>query len=255
MNISSTMPIFTISFRKFSMFKMTRFQALAASTVMLATPQIATAETQDYDLANFTRIEISTGINAIVEIGGAFSVRAESGDSKIFEDLDISVKGDKLMAEIDRGFFASLISKETDVTVYITLPDLTEIDSTAGADVTVSGDFGSSLVGEASSGASLIISALSGGRIDLESSSGSDLQVSGECAVLHAGASSGGTLQAESLICADVTVEASSGGTASVFANQTVDAEASSGGQVNVAGQPQQIEVDEGSGGNVRIQN
>lgn len=237
------------------MFKMTRFQALAASTALLTVPQLAAAEIRDFDLSGFSRVEISTGINAIVEIGGEFSVRAESDDPKIMDDLKIEVRGRKLTAELDLGFFANLMGKNNDVTVFITLPKLTEVESNSGADVIVSGSFGDTLIGDASSGASLILDGVIADTIDLDASSGASLRVSGECSILHADASSGASIKAEGLTCLDVTTDASSGASTNVFATRSIEADASSGGGVNIMGGPDQIDVDESSGGDVKFRN
>ncbi len=233
------------------MFRMSRFQALAASTVLLAAPVTASAETREFDLSEFNRIEISTGINAIVEIGGDFSVRAETDNTKILEDLRIEVRGRKLIADLDIGFLDSLLGKNRDVTVYITLPDLTEVEGNAGADVLVSGSYGPELFAAASSGASLLIDGLTSERVDLDASSGASLRVSGECINLRVEASSGGSVNASKLTCEIVKAEASSGGSATVFATGSIDADASSGGGIDVNGGPTRIEVDESSGGDV----
>ena len=234
------------------MFKMSRFQALAASTVLLATtPMAATAETREFDLSEFNRIEISTGINAVVEVGGAYSVRAETEDVKILDDLRVEVRGRKLKADLDVGFIESLLGKDRDVTIYITLPDLTEVESNAGADVMVSGKYGPELVGAASSGASLLLEGLTADRVDLDASSGASLRASGACVNLYVDASSGGSVNAAKLACENVRADASSGGSARVFASASIDADASSGGGIDVEGGPTRIEVDESSGGDV----
>lgn len=234
------------------MFRMSQFQALAASTVILtAAPVVAAAETRNFDLSEFNRIEISTGINAIVEVGQRFSVRAETDNTKILDDLRIEVRGRKLSADLDLGFLESLLGKNRDVTVYITLPDLTEVEGNAGADVMVSGDFGPELIAAASSGASLLIDGLTSERVDLDASSGGSLRVSGDCVDLRVDASSGASINASKLTCEFVKAEASSGGSAIVFASDSIDADASSGGGIDVEGGPTRIEVDESSGGDV----
>jgi len=233
------------------MFKMNRFQALAASTVLLAAPVIASAETREFDLSDFNRIEISTGINAVVKIGGDFSVRAETDNTKILEDLRIKVRGRKLVADLDLGFLDSLLGKNRDVTVYITLPDLTEVEGKAGADVLVSGSYGPELFAAASSGASVLIDGLTSERVDLDASSGASVRVSGKCINLRVEASSGGSVNASKLTCEIVKAGASSGGSAAVFATNSINADASSGGGIDVEGSPTRVEVDESSGGDV----
>ena len=234
------------------MFKMSQFQALAASTVLLATAPLAvSAETRNFDLSEFNRIEISTGINAIVEVGESFSVRAETDNTKILDDLRIEVRGRKLVADLDLGFLESLLGKNRDVTVYITLPALTEVEGNAGADVMVSGSFGPELSASASSGASLLIDGLTSERVDLDASSGASLRVSGECVDLRVDASSGASINASKLTCEFVKADASSGASAVVFASASINADASSGGDIDVEGGPTRIEVDESSGGDV----
>lgn len=234
------------------MFRMSQFQALAASTViMTAAPILGTAETRDFDLSEFNRIEISAGINAIVEIGQNFSVRAETDNTKILDDLRIVVRSRKLTADFNLGFFESIFGKNRDVTVYITLPDLTEVEGSAGADVMVSGSFGTELFAAATSGASLLIDGITSERVDLDASSGGSLRVSGDCATLCVDASSGASINAAKLTCEFVKAEASSGASAVVFARTSIDADASSGGDIDVEGSPTRIEVDKSSGGDI----
>lgn len=237
------------------MFKMSRFQAFAASTVILATPQLAIAETRDYDLTGFNNIEISTGIKATIEVGDVFSIQAKSDDAKALDALEIKVRGGMLSAELDRGFFAFLKGQSEDVNIHITLPELREIESKAGANVVVSGSYGDTFIAEASSGASLSIEDLLAANVTLEASSGAHLQVSGSCSSLHASASSGGTVQAETYTCANVITKASSGATASVVATEAITASASSGASIKVTGNPEDTEINESSGGNVSIRN
>jgi len=161
------------------------------------------------------------------------------------------VRGRKLIADLDIGFLDSLLGKNRDVTVYITLPDLTEVEGNAGADVLVSGSYGPELFAAASSGASLLIDGLTSERVDLDASSGASLRVSGECVDLRVEASSGASINASKLTCEVVRTKTSSGASADVFASITIDADASSGSDIDVTGSPTRIEVDESSGGDV----
>ena len=95
------------------------------------------------------------------------------------------------------------------------------------------------------------MSDLSGDEVSVTASSGASIDAAGTCTRLDADSSSGASLDVRRLECADVRVAASSGGSAAVFARTSVDLDASSGGSVDVAGGPNDRDINTSSGGSV----
>jgi hypothetical protein len=89
--------------------------------------------------------------------------------------------------------------------------------------------------------------------VTIASSSGADIELSGTAETVDADASSGAGIDAEDLVAETVTAAASSGASLSVHATASLRAEASSGGDIDVSGNPASRDVDESSGGDVRF--
>ena len=65
--------------------------------------------------------------------------------------------------------------------------------------------------------------------------------------------SSGANLDAHELICDSATVDVSSGGHGEVFVRQSLVGDASSGGHVAVYGNPERVNIDKSSGGQIKV--
>lgn len=231
----------------------------AMAAALCTVPILASAETRDFDLEPFDAVAVTSGVDAEIAVGGEQSVRAEARDGDILDKLRLTVRDDKLEIEIDRIFLEFLfegglgewLAGGPNVTVYVTVPELTEVDAHAGSDVTAEGMVGRKLSVSATSGARLVAQDVEAGFLAVDASSGASAKVVGSCDRLEAETSSGARLQAEDVTCEDVRVQASSGGQASVHATVSVDAAASSGGGIDVWGRPDDIEIDTNSGGDV----
>lgn len=93
-------------------------------------------------------------------------------------------------------------------------------------------------------------------NLDIESSSGSSIDVSGKTKHADINSSSGSSISAKGIIADNVEAEASSGANVEISAVSSVKAEASSGGSVNIVrkGDLKNISKDESSGGSISIQ-
>ena len=107
------------------------------------------------------------------------------------------------------------------------------------------------------------VDASSGGTIEIEieciratcnASSGGNLRVNGNSNSMKVQASSGGNYNGRNFESKKVIVNASSGGSATVWATDSLKANASSGGSVKFKGDPKQRDIDVGkySGGSIR---
>ena len=222
------------------------------AALLASTPFPGLAASKSFDVEPFTAVEISSGLNAVVSVGGDLTVSAESGRQDSLDELMIEVENGTLRAWTDWNLFDLLdFGNEGQTTITITVPELTGATANSGADVDITGMTGDRLSLDASSGASVDARQLAGGRVTAEASSGARLQAAGECDEMTAEASSGALVDVRSVVCEAATAEASSGAHADVHATRAVEAEASSGGGVTVFGKPGETRVDSSSGGNV----
>lgn len=235
--------------------------AIASLTAMLAAGP-AFAESRAFNLGPFEKIDASAGIVVHVSRGDTQSVRAETKNRSAFNDLGLYVSNGTLTATTDYDFFdfvfdggvlGAIFRDRPRIEVYVTLPQLLKIDAHSGANVDVKDLGGSSLRVSSSSGANVDLRQISYEAVSLSASSGADIEAAGTCISVRGNVSSGADIDARALECKDARANASSGGDLSFFASQSLEANASSGGQVDVVGNPQHIDVSTSSGGDVNI--
>lgn len=194
-----------------------------------ATALSAFADEQDYSFEDFDEIDASAGVDVVLR-QGAFAVHAE-GSENALDRLKIEKRGDTLHIGRKRQNGFNWGSSGS-VTVTVSAPAYTAISASSGADV-------------------------EGGNLQLRDvavsvSSGADMELSGSCEELNVSVSSGSDFDGEDLHCQSVTARASSGADANVWAARSVIGDASSGGDIEVYGNPESISRDTSSGGSVR---
>ena len=91
---------------------------------------------------------------------------------------------------------------------------------------------------EASSGSSIQARGINADDFTLRVSSGASAELSGSCKELDLKVSSGGDADAKDLQCLSLSASASSGGSASAYAIESATGKTSSGGSIDVWGDP-----------------
>ena len=223
----------------------------AASLVALGLAGAASAETRTFDVGNFTKIDISAGLDLEIQEGAAQPVTVENrkGD---FSDIDVVVKGDTLVLKRKKNNWGWGRKREQ-YGITVSVPMVSAIEASSGSDVSGRGMSGESIFIDVSSGADVTVTGVDGGTVTIETSSGSDANVSGQCVRVRADASSGADLEARDLFCQSGEADASSGSDISIHVTTSVSAEASSGADVDVYGGPTDVTSDKSSGGSVSI--
>lgn len=230
-----------------------KFAAASAALLLLAAP--ALAETRTIELPPFSALDISSGIDAIVIVGGTQSITAEAADKRLLDDLQLKVEGNTLKAYYDWSFFDLFSFGDRDrIKLTITVPALNKVEASAGSDVEATGVSGDTLTFRASSGADLTLRAVAGKSIDLNASSGAGLKIDGTCEDGKANSSSGSDLDAEDLLCATMDANSSSGSDLDVHASKSVKANASSGSDLTVYGNPAEVEQESSSGSDIKVE-
>lgn len=230
-----------------------KLAAASAALLLLAAP--ALAETRTIELPPFSALDISSGIDAIVTVGGTQSITAEAADKRLLDDLQLKVEGNTLKAYYDWSFFDLFSFGDRDrIKLTITVPALNKVEASAGSDVEATGVSGDTLTFRASSGADLTLRAVAGKSIDLNASAGAGLKIDGTCEDGKANSSSGSDLDAEDLLCATMDANSSSGSDLDVHASKSVKANASSGSDLTVYGNPAEVEQESSSGSDIKLE-
>jgi|GEM_PF-1184118 len=204
---------------------------LAAAAILAAAPAALAEESRSFDLPEFNRIDVSSGVMLVADIGEKQSVivKTNKGD---YSDFEIEVHNGELNISRDWNPLSWHGSK-SDYKVIVKIPELTGLD--------------------ASSGSHARISSINAKRFVIDLSSGAHASLDGTCDNCSVDLSSGANLDAKSLECDSAEIDVSSGGHGVISVISSVRGDASSGGHVAVYGNPQRVNVDKSSGGRIKI--
>ena len=191
---------------------------------------------QSFDVADFTRVAASQGVEVTITMGSTPRVTASAETEKDLERLEIEVDDGEL--RIRRGSWSSSIwnwgKSYGHVSVNVVAPKLEGLSSSSGANLTAVD--------------------ISCKELFIDASSGSRLAVSGGCNEIDVDASSGALINARELEAKSVVVDASSGANIDVSAAMSFKGDASSGANIDVYGAAQVFESDTSSGARIARQ-
>jgi len=178
---------------------------------------------------DFTSVHASEGIDVFVTQNDAFKISIEA-DENIIDLIGTDVKNGRLKIHAIEN-----IGRATKK-VYVSLPDVTALESSSGADLIAQNLIESERIElDASSGSEIQVE-LSAREVTADASSGADIKVSGTTQVLYADASSGSDIRAKNLFTKQCTADASSGADISVNVSESLIADASSGADISYTG-------------------
>ena len=204
--------------------------------------------TQSRTVGDFDEVTACCKLRVELRQGATTEVRVEA-ESNLQDLVETEVRGNRLKIKFkDEANFRST----EPIVVYVTVPSLTYVGGEAGGDLAMVSVFeGERLELDASSGAS-VTAQFTGALLRAHANSGGHIEVSGSGRAVDVEASSGGSVAAENYTAETAEAEASSGGGVEVNVSKSLEAEASSGGRVRYRGNATDINMRGGSGGSVR---
>jgi len=201
---------------------------------------------QDFgDLGQFTQLQADAAVQVTVTLGDSRSVAITGGDK---ERAVVSAEGDtlELSAKPDTG------TVEKGISVAVTVPELTDIDASQAASVSVEGTLtGDSIEITASQAASITAELDIAGKTDIDLTGASSAALSGKTSSLAAEADGASTLKAADLVAGDAVVTASGASSAAVNVTGALQATAESASNVTYSGNPSSVDKKESGAGSV----
>jgi hypothetical protein len=178
---------------------------------------------------DFTSIHASEGLDVFVTQGQRFSINVEA-DENIIDLIGTDIRDGRLKIHAIEN-----IGRATK-NIYVTLPEVTTLSTSSGADLIGQNTIKSDKIElDASSGSDLEVE-VDANEVSADTSSGADIKVSGRTEVLYADASSGADIRARALLAKRCTADASSGSDISVNVSESLTADASSGADISYTG-------------------
>ncbi len=207
-------------------------------------------EVRNFD-ENFTQINASTGVDLFVKQGKEVEVIVEA-DEDIQDKVKTELSGGVLKVYFDGNWFSWFQGKSA--TVYVTIPEITELSASGGADIKSIGAVkADELIISSSGGADVEIS-LNASNVVLNCSGGADIFADGSTDFLEARSSGGADIKARQLKAKKVVVSSSGGSDVEVYASREIEASASGGSDVDYYGSPETENVSSSGGSDVEGQ-
>lgn len=196
--------------------------------------------------SDFDALHVSYGINVKLTMGSATSLKLEA-DENLHDIIRTEVEDGVLRIYSEKNIYSA--KKRT---VYLTATDLSEIKVTSGAQVNTENTIKTEeLKVSTTSGANAKLN-LEVANVSCTSTSGSNAHLSGRAEKLTVSATSGANIKAKGLEALICEAKATSGSVVSVHATQELDARATSGGNISCSGDPEIVNKNSSSGGNIR---
>ena len=195
---------------------------------------------------DFTGVKGSSGLDVFLEEGTENKVVVEA-DSNLHEFIETEVVNGVLKIRTTKN-----INRASAKKVYVTYTSLNVLEASSGADV-IANDIvrADQLELSSSSGAELEVE-IDAREVTAKTSSGADIKVSGRAKYLTADASSGSDLNARNLEANKVRAEVSSGADIVINVTESLDAKASSGGDIKYYGDPMTVNKKDGKSSAIR---
>ena len=183
----------------------------------------------------------STGSFTGISVGGGFEVEIKMGPAEVMVESDDNIikyiETDVVNGELKIRVRNNTSLRDAHLKVYITAPEINGINSSASADVEVKDVLrsGRTIKLHSSSGSN-IKGAFDAPDIKADASSGGELEISGRTRNFKASSSSGSAIDAKGLLSENTIVTVSSGASAHVHSSVSLEATASSGGNITYRG-------------------
>jgi len=167
------------------------------------------------DVKGFEKIQVGGGFQVEIVAGKEFGVEVEADDN-LMPLVTTEVDGDTLEIGRQKGY-----SAKSPLRVRITAPNISSIDTSGGAGVT--------------------ISEVKNSNLSIESSGGSKVTAAGTTEKLNIQMSGGAKVIASDLAAVDVNVDGSGGSSADVLVSGELRSDISGGARVTYGGSPTSI--------------
>lgn len=206
--------------------------------------------TQKRSVGGFTKLSVSSGIDVELRRGPA-SVSVEADDN-LMDLIETTVENGTLKV----GIKDHTNLNDVHIKVFVTANDINSIKASSAASVEVKDQLTSQdkIVLDASSASDITVS-VEAPEVSIEASSASEIKVSGRTRSVNANSSSASTIKAFELLSENTIAEASSGSSIDVFASVSLEANASSGSDIDYKGAAAMVKKQESSGGSVSEEN
>lgn len=197
----------------------------------------------------FTGIDVSNGIDVIIQQGNTIEVIVEADDN-LQDEITTTVKNGILVIECEYNSFLDVSSKK----VIVKMPKIDQLESSSASSITSEMTIKTNAIDISSSSGSSVDLKINADKLSCKASSGSDITLTGLALELNAKASSGSDIDAKDMPANKVVAKSSSGSSIEVNPILELQADASSGSSINYVKTPKKISRESSSGASISLE-
>lgn len=198
---------------------------------------------------DFKNVEVSNAIDLEIIQSEKTEIIVEADDN-LQKGIITKIENGVLLISCEYNSFSNVGSKK----VTVKMPLINGLEASSAATIRSKNILkGDNIIINSSSASSINLN-LEFDNISLDSSSGSEINVNGKTLKLNVSASSGSHINGDDLLANEVIAEASSGSSINVHPIVSLNAEASSGGNIYYNVIPKSIHKNASSGGSINQQ-
>lgn len=198
------------------------------------------------NLGDFTTVRVFDKINVTLVKGTQNKIEIKGSRAN---DVEVVTKNNDL--KIRMKLSKLLQGEEIEATVYYT--SINVVEASEGSFVGSSDTFKSTAFEINAKEGSTIKLNFDVQKLQSKAASGGILELTGTATNHDIVISSGGVVKAKSLTTAQTTVAVNAGGDATVYATDFVDAKTRAGGEINIYGDPKQVNKKTTAGGDINV--
>lgn len=189
-------------------------------------------KSKNFQVANFSTINISNGIDLYLTQSNQESVVVKSDDANVLNEVIVEKNGDNLTIKFKDGFKLSSFFNRRNAKAYVSFKTLTALNSSGGSDVYSENQIKTDKLAIRSSGGSDLKLDISCKDLSLQSSGGSDLKLKGNATNFILQSSGGSDISAYDLSTDYAKISSSGGSDVKVYVNKGLQASASGGADI-----------------------
>ncbi|WP_264520311.1 head GIN domain-containing protein [Flavobacterium sp. N1994] len=255
-------------------------KVIATGAAILISLIASSQVSENRNVAEFSKLKASTGIDVFYTVSSTTSVKVETDDNDKLQYIKTEVEGEtlKVFVETKKNNYNSNSSNGKNINgikfktlkVYITGKALTAVKASSSAkikmqnlnsanQVEIAASSSGSVVGNFDCDEMKVDVSSSGDfdgnvnakTINIESSSSADVDLDGKTITLQVKASSSSSCNLKKLLSENAKAKASSSADVTLNVTKSLDAEATSSASINYYGNPAQVNAEKGSSGSV----
>lgn len=235
---------------------MKKINILALITLLISVSSISCAQTRlskdEFEVSNFTAIKSSVVANIEVRQAAQTSVTAE-GSEALLDMLEVKMDNETLVFEMEDRLMKRIRNRSNKLTIYVSTPNLTYIDSEGVGNIVIKGNFDTpELVIKSEGVGNINADYLHAGKVKIDSEGVGNISIEGSAERVEISSEGVGNINTRKLITPNAIVISEGVGNVSCYASKYLKIDSEGIGNVTYYGKPKDTNLNKDGIGKIK---